>query len=240
MNTGIGDAVDLGWKLAAVLDGWGGDRLLPSYDSERRPIGTRNVDMTTSFYLDHRKFADGLAIIDEAAPAGCQMRQRLGEALVRVVGRMFCTTGLQLGYRYENSPISLPDSTSPGPDDAKEYIPLARPGSRAPYAWLGEGRSILDLFGRGFVLLQLGPDAPDGAAFESAATARGIPLKRVIVKAPTVAELYGRRLVLVRPDGHVAWRGDEVPPRPADEMARVSGVAACSCQASRTSIEKFE
>jgi hypothetical protein len=125
-------------------------------------------------------------------------------------------------------------------DDAKEYIPLARPGSRAPHAWLGEGRSILDLFGRGFVLLQLGPDAPDGAAFESAATARGIPLKRVIVKAPTVAELYGRRLVLVRPDGHVAWRGDEVPPRPADEMARVSGVAACRCQASRTSIEKFE
>jgi len=127
------------------------------------------------------------------------------------------------------------------PGRCERIHPFSSTGfARAPHAWLGEGRSILDLFGRGFVLLQLGPDAPDGAAFESAATARGIPLKRVIVKAPTVAELYGRRLVLVRPDGHVAWRGDEVPPRPADEMARVSGVAACSCQASRTSIEKFE
>jgi 2-polyprenyl-6-methoxyphenol hydroxylase-like FAD-dependent oxidoreductase len=75
MNTGIGDAVDLGWKLAAVLEGWGGDCLLRSYDSERRPIGTRNVELTTGFYLDHHKFADGLAVIDAEAPSACRMRQ---------------------------------------------------------------------------------------------------------------------------------------------------------------------
>ena len=76
MNTGIADAVDLGWKLAAVLDGWGGDRLLSSYDAERRPIGSRNVGMTAEFYLEHEKFGDGIAAIEEDSPAGAQIRQR--------------------------------------------------------------------------------------------------------------------------------------------------------------------
>jgi 2-polyprenyl-6-methoxyphenol hydroxylase-like FAD-dependent oxidoreductase len=236
MNTGIGDAVDLGWKLAAVLDGWGGDRLLPSYNSERRPIGTRNVDLTTGFYLDHHKFADGLAVIEEGASA-CRMRQQLGEALVRDVGRMFCTAGLQLGYRYENSSICVPDGTSPGPDDPKEYIPSARPGSRAPHVWLGEGCSILDLYGRGFVLLRLGADAPDAAAFESATAARGIPLKSVAVTSPKAVELYGCRLVLVRPDGHVAWRANEVPPNAQEVIDHVCGLGARGCQASGTRVE---
>jgi len=220
MNTGIGDAVDLGWKLAAVLDGWGGDRLLPSYGSERRPIGTRNVDLTTGFYLDHHKFADGLAVIDEAA--GCQTRQRLGEVLVRDVGRMFCTTGLQLGYRYENSPICVPDGTSPEPDDPKDYTPSARPGSRAPHLWLPDGRSILDLYGRGFVLLRIGAGAPDGSAFESTAQARHVPSSTVAITADAM-KLYGRRLVLVRPDGHVAWRGDTIPPNAAEMLDRACG-----------------
>jgi 2-polyprenyl-6-methoxyphenol hydroxylase-like FAD-dependent oxidoreductase len=226
MNTGIGDAVDLGWKLAAVLDGWGGEHLLSSYDSERRPVGKRNVDLTTGFYLDHHKFADGLAAIEEGAPATCRWREQLGHSLVRDVGRMFSTAGLQLGYCYENSPICVPDGTLPGPDDPKEYIPSARPGSRAPHVWLNDGRSILDLFGHGFVLLRFGNDAPDGAAFESAATARGIPLKTAIVTTPKTAELYGHRLVLVRPDGHVAWRTDEVAPSPGKLMDYVCGVAA--------------
>src|SRR6476659_1245128 len=85
MNTGIGDAVDLGWKLAAVLNGWGGERLLSSYDIERRPVGTRNVGLTTGIFLDHHKFGDGLAVIEENSPAGSEMRQRIGQALVRDV-----------------------------------------------------------------------------------------------------------------------------------------------------------
>ncbi len=222
MNTGIGDAVDLGWKLAAVLDGWGGEDLMASYDSERRPIGTRNVDLTTGFYLDHYKFADGLLDIEN--DSACVIRKQVGEALLRDVGRMFCTAGLQLGYRYENSPICVPDGTSTGPDDPKDYIPSARPGSRAPHVWLGEGRSILDLFGSGFVLLRLGADAPESFSFESAATTRGIPLKSVNLTTPLAAELYGRRMVLVRPDGHVAWRGNEMPPSTEAVIDRVRGI----------------
>ena len=108
MNTGIGDAVDLGWKLAAVLHGWGGEQLLASYDAERRPVGMRNVRMAAQFYSEHAICDDGLAIIQDDTAEGAQARRRIGEVLVRRVGSMFRTAGLQLGYRYENSPIVCP------------------------------------------------------------------------------------------------------------------------------------
>jgi hypothetical protein len=211
MNTGVADAVDLGWKLAAVLGGWGGDRLLASYDAERRPIGTRNVAMTAEFYREHDKLDESIAAIEDDTPTGAQVRRRVGERLVRGVGRMFRTTGLQIGYRYEGSPICLPDGTPPDPDDPEDVIPSARPGSRAPHFWLGEGRSVLDLYGRGFVLLRLGSDPPDASTLAEAAAARGVPLEVVALTGADAKRLYDRRLVLVRPDGHVAWRANELP-----------------------------
>jgi len=226
MNTGIGDAVDLGWKLAAVLDGWGGDELLSSYDAERRPIGTRNVDLTTEFYLEHEKFGDRFAAIEESSAMGEEVRESVGEALVRGVGRMFRTTGLQLGYRYEDSPICLADGTPPDPDDPEDFVPSARPGSRAPHVWVREDRSIIDLFGRGFILLRFGSDAPDGLTLEAAALKRGVPLKSVAIGEPGAAKLYERRLVLVRPDGHVAWRGDNMPADAASVIEVVRGATA--------------
>ena len=113
MNTGIGDAVDLGWKLAAALQGWGGDGCCRSYEGERRPIGGRNVGMTAEFYLAQEKCGGGIAAIEEDSARSRKLRERLGEAIVRGVGRMFRTIGLQLGYRYEESPICLPDGTPP-------------------------------------------------------------------------------------------------------------------------------
>jgi 2-polyprenyl-6-methoxyphenol hydroxylase-like FAD-dependent oxidoreductase len=226
MNTGIGDAVDLGWKLGAVLDGWGGDHLLSSYDAERRPIGTRNVDLTTEFYLEHEKFGDRFAAIEEDSATGAKLRQSVGEALVGGVGRMFRTTGLQLGYRYEDSPICLSDGTPPDPDDPEDFVPSARPGSRAPHVWLRENYSIIDLFGPGFILLGFGPDVTDGSALETAALKRGMPLKRVRIGELSAAQLYERRLVLVRPDGHVAWRGDNMPTDAASVIEAVRGAAA--------------
>jgi 2-polyprenyl-6-methoxyphenol hydroxylase-like FAD-dependent oxidoreductase len=224
MNTGIADAVDLGWKLGAVLGGWGGAGLLRSYERERRPIGMRNVRMTAEFYGEHQKLDRGLAPIADASPEGEEVRRRVGEALVRGVGRMFRTTGLQIGYRYEDSPICLPDGTPPPADDAEEVAPSARPGSRAPHLWLAAGRSILDLFGRGFVLLRLGGDAPDGSAFAAAAVARRVPLQVEAVIEPEAARRYERRLVLVRPDGHVAWRSDEMPPDPGAVIDAARGL----------------
>jgi hypothetical protein len=139
---------------------------------------------------------------------------------------MFRTTGLQLGYRYEDSPICLSDGTPPYPDDPEHFVPSARPGSRAPHVSLGNGRSTLDLYGRGFVLLRLGADGPDVSAFEAAATARRVPFKTVAMTEPEVAQLYERRLVLVRPDGHVAWRADQVPANAISVIDKVRGAAA--------------
>jgi 2-polyprenyl-6-methoxyphenol hydroxylase-like FAD-dependent oxidoreductase len=229
MNTGIADAVDLGWKLAAMLQGWGQEGLLASYDAERRPIGARNVKLTAEFYGEHGKF-DGLAAIEEDSAAGAQVRQRIGEVLVSGIGRMFRTSGLQLGYCYEDSPICVPDGTPPCPDDPEDFTPSARPGSRAPHLWLDDSRSMLDLYGHAFVLLRLGSDVPDASQFQAAAASRRVPLSVITVAKPEAADLYKRRLVLVRPDGHVAWRSDEMPVNPTAIIDKVRGASKISIQ----------
>src|SRR5262245_7038026 len=224
MNSGIGDAVDLGWKLAATFDGWGGARLLNSYDTERRPIGVRNVKIATGYYLSNESFAGVPDAIDQDTSEGARQRRELGERLMRDVGPEFRTIGSQIGYRYEASPICIPDGTAAPPDAADTYVPSARPGARAPHVWLGDGRSILDLFGRGFVLLRLA-GAQSGADLEAAAAARGVPLTTWTLNEPEAAQLYQNRLVLIRPDGHVAWRSDTPPPDPAGLIDQVRGAA---------------
>jgi 2-polyprenyl-6-methoxyphenol hydroxylase-like FAD-dependent oxidoreductase len=223
MNTGIADVVDLGWKLAAMVQGWGGPNLLASYDEERRPIGLRNVGMTTEFYLAHEKFDGGLAAIDEDSDRGRSLRERLGGELVRDVGAMFRTIGLQIGYRYEGSPSVVPDGTPSTPDDPENFVASARPGARAPHVPLADGTSTLDRYGRGFVLVRLGSDAPDGGALAAAARKRGVPLRTVTIAEPEAAAVYERKLVLVRPDGHVAWRSDREPADALGVIDRVRG-----------------
>ena len=117
--------------------------------------------------------------------------------------------GVHLGYIYHPSPIVVPDGTQQPPDDTIGYAPTAFPGARAPHAWLADGRSILDLFGAGFVLLAFADVTT--AAIERSAAARGVPLTVHRIEQREIADLYGRALVLVRPDGHVAWRGDRLP-----------------------------
>lgn len=226
MNTGIGDAVDLGWKLAAVLQGWGGDRLLETYDLERRPIGDRNVRTATEFHIQHAAFAEGFAAIEEESVRGFELRRRIGESLVRDLGRIFRTIGLQIGYRYDPSPICIPDGKPAPADDPELYAPSASPGSRAPHVWLADGRSTLDLFDQGYVLLRLGVDAPDVSAIEAAAASRRVPLKTVTLTELEASALYQQRLVLVRPDGHVAWRANTIPPDPVSLIDRVRGAAS--------------
>jgi 2-polyprenyl-6-methoxyphenol hydroxylase-like FAD-dependent oxidoreductase len=222
MNTGLGDAVDIGWKLAAMLEGWGGARLLKSYDAERRPVGARAVRMATWFYKNSENFPKGSPLLTEDSETGARHRSEIGERLLQAIGPEFRTVGLQLGYRYEGSSICMPDGTPEPPDDPAEYTPSARPGSRAPHAWLSDGRSTLDLFGRGFTLLRF-PGAPPGDAIERAARKCGVPLTALALDEPEAALLYERKLVLVRPDGHVAWRGNESPRDAAALIDRVRG-----------------
>ncbi len=223
MNTGLGDAVDLGWKLAAVLSGWGGPKLLASYDAERRPVGARAVRMATSFHAMQSEYG-GLATIAQPGAAGDASRREIGAALVNRLGAEFRTMGLQLGYRYDNSAIDISDGTEAPPDDPETYHPTARPGARAPHWWIKDNQSTLDLFAHGFTLLRFA-DAPLGDALQHAADARRIPLTTIAIDSAEALALYGSKLVLVRPDGHVAWRGDALPADIPALLDTVSGKA---------------
>jgi 2-polyprenyl-6-methoxyphenol hydroxylase-like FAD-dependent oxidoreductase len=210
MNTGIQDVVDLSWKLAAVIEGWGGDRLLDSYGSERQPIGTRNVTEASGNLRRMLSVPPHPNLLDDT-PQGAATREKVGREFSETMRREWFTLGAHLGYRYENSPICWPDGTAAPPDDPRAYVPTARPGHRAPHAFLADGRSTLDLFGRGFALLGFGADLAEAAPLLEAAQQRNLPLTFTAIAEPHIAALYERRFVLVRPDGHVAWRGDRTP-----------------------------
>ena len=224
-NTGIGDAVDLGWKLAAVLQGWGGPALLDSYELERRPIAVRNVTEASSNWKSDSQLEPD-AVLARADAEGDRARSETGEMIRRARGREFLCTGVQLGYRYSGSPICLADGTPEPPDEPDDYVPSTWPGCRAPHAWLPDGSSVLDHFGRGFALVVSGPADP--SSLVEAAQQRGLPLTVLRLTDPTAARLYERPLVLVRPDGHVGWRGEQSPADPAAVLDRLRGAEAGS------------
>jgi 2-polyprenyl-6-methoxyphenol hydroxylase-like FAD-dependent oxidoreductase len=225
MNTGIGDAVDLSWKLAAVLEGWGGRGLLDSYGPERRPVAVRNMTESSgnlARMLSPRLDPPG-AVLSDPTPTGDRARSEFGERFSETMKREWHTVGAHLGYRYDESPICAYDGTQAPPMEIMTYEQTARPGARAPHVWLGDGFSTLDLFGRGFVLLRLGGDAPSAGGLMTAAEQAGVPVEVVSVPDLPVLEAYGRKLVLVRPDGHVAWRSDTEPADPGALVRCVTG-----------------
>jgi 2-polyprenyl-6-methoxyphenol hydroxylase-like FAD-dependent oxidoreductase len=224
MNTGIGDAVDLGWKLAATCQGWGGRYLLDSYEIERRPVGIRACDEAMR-NLERNKSRQVLPDILDETPEGTKTRAELGRRLA-ASNRLAWDSPLNthLGYRYDGSPICVADGDPPPePEDARHYVQTSHPGGRAPHVWLRDGVSTLDLFGRNFTLLRLGPHAPPGDGIVAAAALRAVPLDVVALESSEVAARYERSLVLVRPDGHVAWRGDAIPADALSLIDRVRG-----------------
>jgi 2-polyprenyl-6-methoxyphenol hydroxylase-like FAD-dependent oxidoreductase len=213
MNTGMQDSVDLGWKLDAVIRGWGGPNLLKTYEIERRPVAIRNVSASTENLkrmLEPRNRKPPPEIF-EPGPQADAARKAYGEWYTELMRHEWFMNGYHLGYRYDESPIVWPDGTPAPPLEGTTYTQIARPGARAPHVWLPDGRSTLDLYGRGFVLLRLGPNAPAGEGLQQAAAEAGVPLAVVALDMPEVLKAYERRLVLVRPDGHVAWRADTEP-----------------------------
>ena len=208
MNTGIGDAVDLAWKLAARISGWGGDHLLAGYEIERRPVGLFNTREAADNYDKSGEIFAVPAAIDAEGSSGDAARASVAALLPPKI-KHFAPIGVHLGYHYEDSPLILREDGHSPSSDPVHYKPTARPGHRAPHAWIRPGKSTLDLFGRGFTLMRFG--AGDGEALIGAAKTSGVPLTVVDITDQDIAGLYERRLVLVRPDGHVAWRGDELP-----------------------------
>ncbi|HUK58581.1 MAG TPA: FAD-dependent monooxygenase [Stellaceae bacterium] len=224
MNTGIDDAANLSWKLSALVQGWGGPNLLATYETERQPIATRNTTAarTLAINVGEMPVADA---VEERSPAGEAARAELSRYL-GTLGEEFASLGVQLGARYDGSPIIVADGTPP-PEDPVTYRPSSVPGGRAPHFWLGTGReigdSLYDRLGAGFTLLCLGAAADGALSFAAAASRRGVPFDVMHLADGEARAFYERDYVLVRPDQHIAWRGN-APPADADALlARVTG-----------------
>jgi hypothetical protein len=220
-NTGIADAVDLAWKLAAVLEGWGGPGLLASYEAERRPVALRNTSEAARNFVRLTSAGRNPALLDDTEE-GRRQRAAVGELVRSETQLEWESLGIQLGYRYNGSPIVVPDGTPDPPDDSRDYVPTGRPGSRAPHAWLADGRSTLDLFGNGFALLRFDPST-DATRLLGAAETLGVPLTLSDIDDRAIGDLYAAKLAIVRPDGHVAWRGADAPDDPDAILRRIAG-----------------
>ncbi|MDG2308271.1 MAG: FAD-dependent monooxygenase [Candidatus Binatia bacterium] len=222
MNTGVGDAVDLGWKLAAVLEGWGGPGLLPSYETERLPVGCRNRDTSVRHASVRMQISAAASPkIHEDSTKGEGSRGKLAEQ-IRTLGNLENEArGIELGYRYDGSPIICAEEGEAPTWSQEEYVPSTWPGARPPSVILEDGRGLFDLFGPGFTLLRFA-EVPVNALVEAAREC-GLPLWLVDVRDENARRLYERDLVLVRPDQHVAWRGDTAPSDAGAVLDRVRG-----------------
>lgn len=223
MNMGVADGVDLGWKLAAALQGWGGDTLLDSYEAERRPVHEYVLDEAVANHamLSNQLSADG---IEADTEAGALLRQEIGARILATKLREFATLGVVLGYRYDNSPVVVADGTPAPVADFVNYVPTSRPGCLAPHAWLHDGRSLYDLFGPAFTLLASPTAEPEALARAAAdAASLGLGLQLIQPLEGGVAALYPAHFTLIRPDQHVAWRGATWPTDGAALLRQVTG-----------------
>jgi 2-polyprenyl-6-methoxyphenol hydroxylase-like FAD-dependent oxidoreductase len=221
-NTGIGDAVDLGWKLAAHLRGWAGPGLLGSYETERRPMAERAI---AEAERNMRVLTGELAhpALTRSDAEGAEARSKTAELIRQTKAAEMYTVGFVLGARYDDSPLIIGDDRPEPVAPPLEHRPSGKPGNRLPHLWLDRDRSLYDVLGPGFTLLEVA--APDARDWEDAAAAAGVPLTRYRLNRPDLRERYGAAYLLVRPDRHIAWRGDTTPPDVAAILDRARGVA---------------
>jgi len=222
MNMGIGDAVDLGWKLTARLQGWGGETLLASYETERRKVHERTI---AEAVINFGSTANQLVRpgLEDSGIIGDATRNEVADIIEATKVREFMTLGIVLGMRYENSPIIVPDGSEPPPEHFMLYTPSAHPGCLAPHLWLIDGSSLYDHFGDGFTLLVTEGELDDADAFAATAAKRGVPVKVLAPNDERLRERYEARFALIRPDQHVAWRGNVLPSDPASLIDRLTG-----------------
>lgn len=223
MNTGIGDAHNLAWKLAALLSGWGGSRLAESYAIERSHVARRNlaaVQYAVDGVIEWRSAWNPIALQD--TPGGRAARAAFVKMAEPRMRRVYEMHGTELGYRYRSSLISEEPGVPPH-DDSYEYHPTTWPGAHLPHVWLRPGFAMYDSVGLGFSLLRLGGTTADTSELEQAFRSMGAALQIHEIADPQIRRVYERDLILLRPDLHVSWRGDEAPGDPAALAARSLG-----------------
>lgn len=213
-NTAVEDAVNIGWKLASSIRGAAGPTLLQSYAIERRKMAIRNTEHARNLAMSIGNFVPDPAL-EQNGPEGEAARAIASAYLNAHARREFNIPGITFGGRYDGSPVIIPDGTAAPPDAPNTYVPTARPGGRPPHAWLDDGRSLYDLFGFDWTLLDLGTSPAATVPFEHEAQRAGIDLKIVHLASPIIRGLYEADLALIRPDQIVAWRGN------AESCARI-------------------
>jgi 2-polyprenyl-6-methoxyphenol hydroxylase-like FAD-dependent oxidoreductase len=224
MNAGVEDAVNLGWKLAAVLSGWAAEALLESYESERRSIGQLVAGSAAKIFEDLYRIPIHDPQLEAAGAAADAFRAQVGQAITTHNLAEFDSIGMQLGVSYDSSPIVCYDGSEQPPFALNRYVESSVPGVRAPHFWRVSGRALYDDLGPDFSLLCFGAAAQNVAPLTAAFAARGVPLQVVQVDEPGAAHKYqDYALVLVRPDQHIAWRGQTLP---TDPLALVATLTA--------------
>jgi 2-polyprenyl-6-methoxyphenol hydroxylase-like FAD-dependent oxidoreductase len=221
MNSGVGDAIDLSWKLAATLAGWGGPDLLKSYQIERRQVGERNVGASRYATIGRRKWRSmWRPDIREDSPAGAETRRNLAAVADVEQRKSNEMIGAELGYRYVDSPIIC--DVPGGPEHLfRDYRPTTWPGARLPHVWLDDGTPMADRIPDGYTILKLGGTKADASGLERAIASRGAPVTVLDVSDAVARDIYGYDLVLTRPDMHVVWRGNAA----AEDAAAIAVIA---------------
>jgi 2-polyprenyl-6-methoxyphenol hydroxylase-like FAD-dependent oxidoreductase len=225
MNSGIADAAGLSWVLASRINGWGGDLLLDAYEEERRKTAWWHLEaaqrhMDVRLQIGGRYAEAGDLRGDDAATE--DRRQTLARQIEAIGNAENESWGVELGYRYDGSPVICGESES-STIDPLTYSPSTIPGARLPHVFIEDGVSVHDLLGLWFSLVIV--DDADSGSIEQAAAKLGIPLTVVRLRRPDLLPIYQRNLLLVRPDQHVAWRGDDLPAEPYAILERITGRA---------------
>ena len=222
MNTGVGDVIDLSWKLAATLAGWGGPHLLASYESERRPIGLRNLKASRAAMTGRLGWRAAYSpLIRENTPEGLAARAEIGRRFDIEQRKVTEILGIEAGYRYVNSPIIWNEPSDGSDPDNAQYIPTTWPGARLPHVWLDDGTALHDWLGAEYSLIKLGKTPVDTTNLERAFQSRAVPLDLLAIDSDCAREIYGFDLLLVRPDLHVAWRGNHLG-KEAESIAAIA------------------
>jgi 2-polyprenyl-6-methoxyphenol hydroxylase-like FAD-dependent oxidoreductase len=225
MNAGIADAANLAWMLAAVLDGWAAPGLLDAYEAERQPI----TDQVSRFAMgmagkNSAQRRDVPAEIEAPGPEGDAVRARVGKEVYDLYVQQQCCGGLNFGYFYDGSPVIAYDGAPQPAYTMYEFSSSTVPGCRAPHMWLEGRRSLYDAMGPGYTLLRTDLRA-DVGPLQAAAASRGVPFTVIDIATQEARAIYSHALTLVRPDQHVAWRGNATPAEPLNLIDRVRGAA---------------